>query len=118
MSDTPETDAAQRWFPMAANVGGHVVDADFARKLEIQRNEARGWAEVAWTKSDRAEKMLRIAAAKADEWREVAERLAVALKGLKFFCEEDQAFASKPYAATYRHADVVIAEFERLKEDK
>jgi hypothetical protein len=40
MSETPETDAVQRWFPMAANVGGHVVDADFSKKLERERDEA------------------------------------------------------------------------------
>ena len=83
MSDTPQTDAAQRWFPMAANVGAHVVDADFARKLELQRDEARGWAEAAWAKSDRAEKMLRIAAAKADEAQADYERVCRALAAAK-----------------------------------
>jgi MoxR-like ATPase len=110
MSNTPETDNLAR--------GNHVVPTEFAQQLEAQRDEARKWAEAAWAKSDRAEKMLRIAAAKADEWRGRADKLAVALKGLKFFCEDDQAFASKPYAATYRHAGVVLAEFERLKEAK
>jgi hypothetical protein len=83
------------------------------RCVEAQSNER-----AAQAKSDRAEKMLRIAAAKVDEWRGCADKLAVALKGLKFFCEDDQAFASKPYATTYRHAGVVLAEFERLKEAK
>ena len=134
MSRTPETDNLAR--------GNHVVPTQVARDLERERDqwkqmyeeadwrtveaeafkrdrdEARKWAEAAWAKSDRAEKMLRIAAAKADEWRDCADKLAVALKGLQFFCEDDQAFASKPYAATYRRAGVVLAEFERLKGGK
>jgi hypothetical protein len=91
-SDTPETDDLAR--------GNHVVPTEWARDLERERNElradqinhenlsmrymderdeARGWAEAAWAKSDRAEKMLRIAAAKADEWRDCAAGLASAL---------------------------------------
>jgi len=65
MTATSETDNLAR--------GNHVVPTEFAQQLEVQRNEARGWAEAAWAKSDRAEKMLRIAAAKADQWRACAE---------------------------------------------
>lgn len=38
MSDTPETDAAA--FDPFAGQGGEVVDADFSRNLERERNEA------------------------------------------------------------------------------
>jgi hypothetical protein len=39
MTDTPETDAAS--FEPFAGQGGEVVDADFARELERQRNALR-----------------------------------------------------------------------------
>jgi DNA-binding transcriptional regulator YiaG len=71
MSRTPETDSLAR--------GNHVVPTEFAQQLEIQRDEARGWAEAAWARSDRAEKMLRIAAAKADEARADYERVCRAI---------------------------------------
>jgi len=73
---------------------------DDLQRLIQQRDEARKWAEAAWAKADRAEKMLRIAAAKADaqaermrqlegatnhaggtplsQWRECAEELVAA----------------------------------------
>jgi hypothetical protein len=41
-----------------------------------ERDEARKWAEAAWARSDRAEKMLRIAAAKADQYRRALELIA------------------------------------------
>jgi len=98
MSRTPKTDNLAR--------GNHVVPTEFAQQLEIQRDEARGWVEAAWAKADRAEKMLRIAAAKADEWRECA-------KGL-------EQFVSLPGADKADHAacELALATFERLKEGK
>ena len=71
MSDTPETDA-NCWREGTSEW----VAANFARKLERERDEARSWAEAAWAKSDRAEKMLRIAAAKADQYRRALELIA------------------------------------------
>jgi hypothetical protein len=68
MSNTPETDNLAR--------GNHVVPTEFAQQLEVQRDEARGWAEAAWAKSDRAEKMLRTAAAKADQYRKALQEIA------------------------------------------
>jgi hypothetical protein len=62
-------------------VVGEMIDAacDEIEQLTQQRDEARGWAEAAWAKADRAEKMLRIAAAKADEARGDYERVCRAL---------------------------------------
>jgi hypothetical protein len=83
---TPETDSQLRTFDSLTKYGKRFtnrtgqVNADFARRLERQRDEARGWAEAAWAKSDRAEKMLRHAAAKADQWRECADALALAIR--------------------------------------
>jgi hypothetical protein len=56
-------------------VVGEMIDAacDEIEQLTQQRDEARKWAEAAWAKSDRAEKMLRIAAAKADEFERLKE---------------------------------------------
>jgi DNA-binding transcriptional regulator YiaG len=73
MSNTPETDNLAR--------GNHVVPTEFAQQLEMQRDEARKWAEAAWARSDRAEKMLRIAAAKADEAQADYERVCRAIAG-------------------------------------
>jgi hypothetical protein len=53
---------------------------DDLQRLMQQRDEARGLLEAAYAKCDRAEKMLRTAAAKADEWRECAEGLARLLR--------------------------------------
>jgi hypothetical protein len=96
VSDSPETDNLAR--------GNHVVPTEFAQQLEIQRDEARGWAEAAWAKADRAEKMLRIAAAKADEWRECAEKLTAFVVPVPRDMADHAACAS------------ALAEFERLKE--
>jgi hypothetical protein len=41
MTDTPDTDAVA--FEPFAGQGGEVVDADFARELERQRNAVRDW---------------------------------------------------------------------------
>lgn len=41
VNDTPETDAAA--FDPFSGQGGEVVDCDFARNLERQRDEARAW---------------------------------------------------------------------------
>jgi hypothetical protein len=68
MNATPQTDDLAR--------GNHVVPTEFAQQLEVQRDEARGWAEAAWAKSDRAEKMLRTAAAKADQYRKALQDIA------------------------------------------
>jgi hypothetical protein len=115
MSRAPETDNLAR--------GNHVVPTEFAQQLEAQRDEARGWAEAAWAKSDRAEKMLRIAAAKVDaqaerirqlegatnhaggtplsQWRECAEGLASALHQMSDIPD---------------YAEFALTQFERLKE--
>jgi hypothetical protein len=68
MSNTPEADNLAR--------GNHVVPTEFAQQLEVQRNEARGWAVAGWAKSDRAEKMLRTAAVKADQYRKALQEIA------------------------------------------
>jgi recombinational DNA repair ATPase RecF len=107
MSDTPQTDDLAR--------GNHVVPTEFAQDLERERDEARAAFAIATdrcveaqsneraaqAKSDRAEKMLRTAATRADE-------LAQALKAILFFCEEDQQFASKPYRAAFLHAQKLV----------
>ena len=56
---------------------GEMIDAACKEieQLKVERDQARGWAEAAWAKSDRAEKMLRTAAAKADEARADYERV-------------------------------------------
>jgi len=104
MSRTPETDNLAR--------GNHVVPTQFAKQLEMQRDEARVWAEAAWAKCDRAEKMLRAAAAKADQWRECAEKLAEALR----LCDES---VSSRHPASRANEVIVQAwqEFLRMKED-
>lgn len=69
-----------------------------------ERDEARSLAQAGYAKAERAEKMLRHAAAKADQWRECAERLA--------------AFVVPVPADMADHAGCAeaLAEFERLKE--
>jgi hypothetical protein len=113
VSDTPETDA--KVAPVIGFYSCATVPADFARKLERERDEARAAFAIATdrcveaqsneragqAKCDRAEKMLRIAAARADE-------LTQALKAILFFCEEDQQFASKPYRAAFLHAQKLV----------
>jgi hypothetical protein len=116
VNDTPETDDLAR--------GNHVVPTEWARDLERERNElradqinhenlsmrymderdeARGWAEAAWAKSDRAEKMLRIAAAKADEWRDCAEFLA---KRLQYWIEREADWAADDENAMHQFLKV------------
>ncbi len=87
MSDTPETDGHLR---RNTGNGSEWVRADFARKLEralVEARqqerihydnllEARSLAQAGYAKAERAEEMLRAAAAKADQWRKCAEGLA------------------------------------------
>ena len=86
-------------------VVGEMIDAacDEIEQLTQQRDEARKWAEAAWAKSDRAEKMLRTAAAKADQWRNCADGLASALHQMGDIPD---------------YAEFALAQFERLKEGK
>ena len=91
------------------------IARNFGEQMEGERDEARAAFAIATdrcveaqsneraaqAKSDRAEKMLRAAAARADE-------LAQALKAILFFCEEDQQFASKPYRAAFLHAQQLV----------
>ena len=67
-------------------------------------HEARSLAQAGYAKAERAEKMLIHAAAKADQWRECAERLS--------------AFVVPVPADMADHAGCAeaLAEFERLKE--
>jgi hypothetical protein len=72
-------------------------------KLERERDEARSLAQAGYAKAERAEKMLRTAAAKADQWRECAEKL--------------ESFVYTPFAADEHAAcAAALAEFKRLKE--
>jgi hypothetical protein len=69
------------------------------RCVEAQSNER-----AAQAKSDRAEKMLRTAAAKADEWRECAERL------------EQFVAAWSALSTPGSECELALSEFNRLKE--
>jgi translation initiation factor 2 alpha subunit (eIF-2alpha) len=114
MTNTPETDNLAR--------GNHVVPTEFAQQLEVQRNEARGWAEAAWAKSDRAEKMLRIAAAKADEAQADYERVCRALAAAKADewreCADGLASALHQMRDIPDYAEFALTQFERLKESQ
>jgi hypothetical protein len=59
MSDTPETDAATHdlsdYGPPVPCSWGDWVDADFARKLERERDEAREAIREAWFAMDEAD---------------------------------------------------------------
>jgi hypothetical protein len=84
MNDTPETDA-------------------------LLLHEARSLAQAGYAKAERAEKMLRTAAAKADQWRECAEGLADAFRGVPY----------DPYTVGGFNAQKckeALAEYRRLKE--
>jgi hypothetical protein len=122
MSRTPETDNLAR--------GNHVVPTEFARDLERERDELRAdqinhenLSMRYMDERDRAEKMLRIAAAKVEaqaerirqldsatnhaggtplsQWRECAAGLASALHQMRDIPD---------------YADFALTQFERLKE--
>jgi hypothetical protein len=82
---------------------GKINVFDALAELEDQRDEARSERQAGYAKAERGEKMLRIAAAKADQWRECADRLA--------------AFVVPVAADMSDHAacKAALAEFERLK---
>jgi hypothetical protein len=105
MTKTPETNQI-----VALIDSGQAVLGDFrhlCEQLEIQRNEARGWAASWGAKCVRAEKMLRVAAGAADQWRECAEKLA----------EQLNWWAGPPLQIGGHHESVVaLREFDRLKE--
>jgi hypothetical protein len=89
MSETPETDA-------------------------LLLHEARSLAQAGYAKAERAEKMLRHAAAKADEWRECAENLIDYARE----CLANLSWGSG-YTRYNREMDTIrkdIARYERLKE--
>jgi hypothetical protein len=114
---TPETDGHLR---RNTGNGSEWVRADFARKLERALVEARQQeqihydnlheAQAGYAKAERAEKMLRHAAAKADQWRECAERLAEAVSDMQ---------GAVLYVNLERAAqgvEAALAEFKRLNE--
>ena len=74
-----------------------------ALKAERELDEAQSLARAGYARAERGEKMLRIAAAKADQWRECAEKL--------------ESFVYTPFAADEHAAcAAALAEFKRLKE--
>jgi Asp-tRNA(Asn)/Glu-tRNA(Gln) amidotransferase A subunit family amidase len=82
---------------------------DMAARAELERDEGRTLAQAGYAKAHRAEKMLRTAAAKADEWRMVAEHLADAFRGVPY----------DPYTVGGFNAQKckeALAEYRRLKE--
>jgi hypothetical protein len=74
-----------------------------------ERDEARSERQAGYAKAERAEKMLRTAAAKADEWRECAEKLADAFRGVPY----DPFSVGAVNAQTIKEA---LLEYKRLKE--
>jgi hypothetical protein len=113
--DSPETDALLRQQDRDCTPYDQASDqlVKLCRKLERERIEARQQeqihhdnldeAQAGYAKAERAEKMLRHAAAKADQWRECAEKL--------------ESFVYTPFAADEHAAcAAALAEFKRLKE--
>jgi len=134
MSDHPHTrEAIERWRQGKINVFDALAELEDQRDKAIAAlhqcfaatGEDAGDMGDFWALVDRERhtvnavremrEQLDRAESEREQWRECAEFLATALQGLKFFCEEDQAFASKAYAATFRHSNAVLAEFQKLK---
>ena len=83
--DTPETDDLAR--------GNHVVPTEWARDLERERDKwKRMYEEADWRTVE------------AEVFKRERDDLKQVLRGLAFFCAEDQAFATKAYAKTYQRA--------------
>jgi len=93
MTDTPETDNLAR--------GNHVVPTEFAQDLERQLSSARTM--VHKLRRERA-----VARQFGEQMECERDKLKQALKAILFFCEEDQQFASKPYRATFLHAEKLV----------
>jgi hypothetical protein len=158
---TPETDAAEMPIDRVDTAASRpccIVNADFARKLEHERDEARELhrkslrereatekevdamlvralkaererdearqqerihydnlheAQAGYAKAERAEKMLRTAAAKADQWRECAEGLILYAREAR---EALNKAAADKWVLELQRLNADIARYERLKE--
>ena len=93
MSDTPETNAAEERCIKSGFKTGY-VDVEFALQLERDRDR---WKKDCLEQAELNGKGVEREAALFD-----------ALRGLLFFCEEDQSFASKAYAKTFNHAKRLV----------
>ena len=106
-NETPETNARE-WPIWPPNSHGEMfmVPSDFARKLELERNEAREQANEAdyfvWKTNERVEDVIR----ERDEAREVADLLYSYLVRPAY--EVDQAI----------HKMMVMERYKQMKEDK
>jgi len=82
----------------------------------LSMQKERDEAQAGYAKAERAEKMLRHAAAKADQWRECAEDFAETFAGSRpAQWARDEAYA-KFEALKKAGVEAALAEFERLKE--
>jgi hypothetical protein len=120
MIDTPETDATEMPIDRVDTVASRpccIVNADFARKLERERDEALALAEerkTYWDSEYRAYEIMRLlwkaATKERDQWRECAQ-------GLILYAREarTKAVADK-WGLEIHRLNADIARFERLKE--
>ena len=89
MNDTPETDATIRRYTVTYGMIGKYVRADFARKLERERDEARGQIEANHKATLVIERMVY-------EAREQRDRLIKSVEPLKYWRDISECDCSNP----------------------
>ena len=127
MSDTPETDAAQHEGLLRTNpIPLQVVTAEFARKLERERDEARADLEFRRGLYKVQEQYLETARRERDEargqnakLRDIADALAVALERLDaLYRSEQDPEAPMPRPDWLRRPlQMLDSELDQLKEE-